>query len=339
MDVYVPVVIGAGNNVWSNAPGSAYPVWSAGTSYSVGLQVQFEMREYESLADGNVGNIPSDSPDAWLDLGATNPWRAFDGVVGTQAEADEYFDPDLFYAAGRGPHGFVADDTDALTLDGEWLVVDSFSDEVYDSGLAYRLTVGGPWDTMVLLGLDAAVVDVVVRTQLGVTVFEKRFKLDQAVTLGSVNSVAVTSADLNGVGLEQFDASYVLFLSIIPRDGATAKLGNLLLGLASNIGCTLYPAEVGGVDFSVVDEDQFGRVTLVPGNWVSRADLTLVLDEERVPQVFRILSDLRGTAAVWIASEEPRFSPLIIYGFRKRYPITYQTYGTSYVSLELRGLV
>jgi len=342
MDVYVPLEIGPGNNVASNAPGSDYPTWASGATYATGDRVQvLGMREYESLVDDNTGNPPSESPESWLDLGATNPWRAFDDVVGTQAVADQSFNPDIHYAGGWGYRAFTDDAGDVITADGEAVVEEYPLAPIYDSGLAYRVSNGGggPWDTMVLLGLDACCVDVVVQTQLGVRKFEKRFELDTTRALGSTNSAAVTSADLDAVGLEHFDPTDMLLLAIIPRDGETAKLGNLLIGLATNIGSTLYPAEVGGVDFSVVDEDQFGRVTLVPGNWVSRADLTLILEEERVPQVFRILSDLRGTAAVWIASEQARFSPLIIYGFRKRYPITYETYGTSYVSLELRGLV
>jgi len=100
-----------------------------------------------------------------------------------------------------------------------------------------------------------------------------------------------------------------------------------------------YPAEVGDVDFSAVVEDDFGGVSLVPRAWSARAELTLVLPEERVPSIFRLLTRLRAQAVVWIADPDPTFSPAVIYGFRRRFSVSYQTAGTSYITLSLRGLV
>jgi hypothetical protein len=45
---------------------------------------------YESLIDRNWSNYPPDddqgNPSKWLELGATNKWRAFDSIVGVQAK-------------------------------------------------------------------------------------------------------------------------------------------------------------------------------------------------------------------------------------------------------------
>ena len=70
--------------------------WVSGTTYDVGDIVSVlgdTQRRYESLIDYNQGNDPVDDDGTnWLDLGATNRWRMFDGGTGTltrQAESIE----------------------------------------------------------------------------------------------------------------------------------------------------------------------------------------------------------------------------------------------------------
>ena len=61
----------------------AFPDWSAGVSEPLGQRVSYQNRVYESLISGNLGNIPSASPSAWLDLGVDNKHAVIDGIVNT----------------------------------------------------------------------------------------------------------------------------------------------------------------------------------------------------------------------------------------------------------------
>ena len=72
----------------SNVPEDDAPVWVAGTNYAIGDQVIYEHRIYEALAvitgadnliDPATGALQD--PPIWLDLGATNRFRMFDGIV------------------------------------------------------------------------------------------------------------------------------------------------------------------------------------------------------------------------------------------------------------------
>jgi hypothetical protein len=69
--------------------------WDASVTYSIGDIVTVlgtTQRRYESLANGNVGNNPTTSPLEWLDLGATNRWRMFDGGTSTLTTNAESID-------------------------------------------------------------------------------------------------------------------------------------------------------------------------------------------------------------------------------------------------------
>jgi hypothetical protein len=69
----------------SNVPETDHPAWAAATTYKKGdrVVVAATHRRYESLIDGNTGKPPAANPIAWVDVGATNRWAAFDAGVGT----------------------------------------------------------------------------------------------------------------------------------------------------------------------------------------------------------------------------------------------------------------
>lgn len=74
------------------------PAWSSGVTYAIGQRVYSASthRVYESLKDNNTGKDPTDAANRttatgtgtwWLDVGPTNKYAAFDGLVNTQTSA------------------------------------------------------------------------------------------------------------------------------------------------------------------------------------------------------------------------------------------------------------
>lgn len=77
----------------SNAAISAYPLWVSGTNYALADRVYYQPsgalypHDYELIQDGeNTTTAPSDQPLFWLDLGVSNRYRMFDGVIGDATE-------------------------------------------------------------------------------------------------------------------------------------------------------------------------------------------------------------------------------------------------------------
>lgn len=72
----------------SSIPESDYPVWSNAETYSLGERVVSSSRIWESVQDGNYYKTPqSNSGVWWVDVGATNRWRAFDSSLAPKASA------------------------------------------------------------------------------------------------------------------------------------------------------------------------------------------------------------------------------------------------------------
>lgn len=88
MFVIEPMPITDTEFVSSNVPENDYAEWASGTTYAEGDKVIVTgttHRIYESLAGSNTGNDPTtDDGTWWLDLGATERWRAFDAIVGNK---------------------------------------------------------------------------------------------------------------------------------------------------------------------------------------------------------------------------------------------------------------
>lgn len=73
----------------SNVAENDHGAWAAGTTYAALDRVidTATHRIYESVQDGNLGNDPTvDDGTWWLEISATNRWKAFDGVLADQTE-------------------------------------------------------------------------------------------------------------------------------------------------------------------------------------------------------------------------------------------------------------
>lgn len=78
--------------VATDVPESAYPVWSAGATYSLGARVHLTSthKVYESAIAGNTGNDPA-ALLQWVEVGPTNRWALFDRSNSTQTAQSTSF--------------------------------------------------------------------------------------------------------------------------------------------------------------------------------------------------------------------------------------------------------
>lgn len=96
MQIIKPITVTDSILVSSTVPENDYAQWSSTTTYSVGQRVIVlsTHKIYESLINSNLNNNPTtDDGSKWLDLGATNRWRAFDKKIGnkvTQLNSIQY---------------------------------------------------------------------------------------------------------------------------------------------------------------------------------------------------------------------------------------------------------
>ena len=87
MKIIVPEIIADASLTSSNVPETDHAAWLVGTTYALADRVIViaTHRIYESVQAANTGNDPTtDDGTWWLDVSATNRWKAFDEIIADQ---------------------------------------------------------------------------------------------------------------------------------------------------------------------------------------------------------------------------------------------------------------
>lgn len=128
-------------------------------------------------------------------------------------------------------------------------------------------------------------------------------------------------------------------MTITLSGSGQVSIGTLVFGNQLVIGKTEYGANVGIIDYSRKETDEFGTTTFVRRAFSKRLNANVYLENSQLNAVQRTLADLRATPCVWIGSDDPTYAPLLVYGFFKEFSIDIAYPGHSYCSLEIEGLV
>ena len=126
----------------------------------------------------------------------------------------------------------------------------------------------------------------------------------------------------------------------IDAPGQSARCGQLVIGSLRDAGITR-PENTGftGIDFSFVEQDDFGNLTTVRRAATRLSQFEVLLSNSTLLGFDRLMRDLRGgVAAVWIGDGDTR-KAAINYGFYRDYRAVYQTNNYSIMSLQIQGIV
>ena len=280
MQIIKPVTVTDSILTSSNITEDDYAQWAVGTTYNVGNKVIVlsTHRIYESLVGSNLGNDPTtDDGTNWLNIGATNRWKAFDQKIGdpvTNLNTIEYVLSDaasnvtsvaLFGLEGISANVTVTDDTEGEVYNQTVSLIDNRN--IVD------------WFTYF---------------------FEEQVQREQALFLdippyvGSDVGVTVTAAT-----------------------GETAELGQLVLGFLSNIGTTSYGTAISIEDFSRKETDAFGNFIVVERAFAQLADFDVQFETANARKIQRTLASLRATPVVYIGSPDTAYGTTIYGFYRR----------------------
>ena len=285
----------------SNVPETDYAAWNSGTAYVVGDKVISTVthRIYEALIN-NTNVDPTGTatdPATWLNIGATNRWKAFDQKISdpvTQATSIEYTltDPTsnvtavtLFGLKGSSANVTVTDATDG---------------EVYNR-------------TISLLD-NRNIVD------WFTYFFEEQVQREQAQFL---DLPPYLGSDID--------------VTVTANTGEDAELGQLVLGLLSNIGVTSYGTSISIEDYSRKEADAFGNFVVVERDFAQLADFDVKFETQNARKIQRTLADFRATPIVYIGSDDTSYGTTI-YGFYRRFDLTLEGPSLSFGAIEVEGL-
>ena len=293
--------------------------WVSGTAYDKGAIVSVlgtTQRRYESLTSGNEDNYPpTDDGTNWLDLGATNRWRMFDGGTETLTRQAESIEVTL------EPRGLV----NALAF-------------FNVNANQIRVTVTPP-------GASEAVYDQTYELLIGVE--EANW---WSYFFGSVQSTIDPTRDLVLLNLPQYlDPKLEITISRGEAGetdpDAQPSIGQLILGRQQIFGSTLYGSSIGIKDYSRKEPDDFGNFQVVERRFSKTAEFDVILSTQDVSKLQRALAERRATPTVYVGSAsacldcaDQIHEETLIYGYYRDFNVVLSNRNTSSLSIEIEGL-
>jgi hypothetical protein len=280
MKLIKPVTVTDSILLSSTVPENDYAEWSSGTTYSIGDRVIVVSvhKVYESLISSNTANNPTtDNGTKWLDLGATNRWKAFDKKIGdpvTQITSAEYVlnDPNSSITAVAlfGLQGISANVTVTDNIDGE----------------VYNETIG-------LLD-NKNIID------WYTYFFEEQTQLQEALFL---NIPPYVGSDVQ--------------ITVTNTTGQDVKIGQIVSGFFSEIGLTTYGTSVSIEDFSRKETDAFGNFIVVERAFAQLVDYNVSYPTQNTRKIQSTLAQYRATPIVYIGSEDTSYGTVVYGFYRR----------------------
>ena len=304
MDIIRPVNVDNSVLVSSNVPEDDYAEWSSGTTYNTGdrvIVIGTTHKVYESLVDSNTGNDPTtDDGTNWLELGATNRWKAFDQKISDQVENTTSIEYTL-----NDTSGYIT----AITffgLEGVSLNVTLTDNTVGGDGEVYNETVSL---------IDNRDVD-----DWYTYFFEEIIYTDEAQFL---DLPPYLDADLD--------------VTISGSTGETVKVGQIVFGFLVDLGLTTYGTNVSIEDFSRKETDAFGNFIVVERPFSKLVDYDVRFPTATARKIQKTLAEYRATPIVYIGSDDVAYGTTA-YGFFRRFDLNLETPSYSLASIEVEGL-
>jgi hypothetical protein len=126
----------------------------------------------------------------------------------------------------------------------------------------------------------------------------------------------------------------------INKSGSTAKCGLCAIGLSTDIGTTEYDPDLGFVDFSKKDTNEFSQTYLNVGAWAKQHNITAHTSVASLDSVYEDLVSARGTIVVIEGNEnDSNYETLRVCGFFEDWSITIEDLTLARITYNIRGVI
>jgi len=305
MRVLIPFTITDSNLLSTSIAEDDFPEWNSGTSYVVGDKVisTTTHRIYEALQDSTGVDPTTDTADPpfWLDIGATNRFKAFDQKI-----------------------------SDPVT------VADGVNTIEYELG-----AFGIPSNSVTLFGLDARTASLVVTDSVDGEVYNEEISLIDNALVNDWFTYFFEPARVRSEAIFESIPPYANATYDITVSDTTAnepELGQIVLGQEYTLGETNYGTQVSIEDFSRKERDAFGNAILVERPFAKLIDFDFTISTQETRRTAILLEQVRATPAVYYAGSNTEQFGTTVYGFYRDFSINLDGPAISNVTLEVEGL-
>lgn len=287
----------------SNLLENDHSEWDESTTYAAEDRVINTTTHmiYESVVGSNLGNDPtSDDGSNWIEVSATNKWKAFDQKIADKATY-----------AGK------------LTYR---IVPGSMVDAIAFFGLE------APEITVEINNTDSPPVEVFSETY---SLVDDSEIIDFYSAYTTV--LEGTSGEFLVYGFTAL-AGYEIDITV-GDDTGNPSLGEIAVGRLVSLGDTLEGTEIGLRSFSTKEQDSFGNWNIVSRAKSDPINFQFAMNAGDAGRVKRKLNQHRDTPLVYLADESlVQDYGVMTYGFFREYSIPLVRNGVSIVDLEIEGL-
>ena len=239
-------------------------------------------------------------PPTWVEVSATNKYRAFDYVINTKSE---FQSPTLNAAQLTISPGEAVTSISFYGMEGVTNISVRIWEDSADGEMIYGKTVP--------LQIATPLEDSAINEEL----------LDSKMILSD---------------LPTYENPYIFL--IFRSDNDTLKIGDIVIGNSRTLGEALYQSSTTRTSYDTVETDTFGNETIVSRPSAEYTSFELTVYPEYADYVERILKDSLNKPRVWVATK-PDGENLFTFGYYERSPITYSTPSKYDTTLKVRGLV
>lgn len=130
-------------------------------------------------------------------------------------------------------------------------------------------------------------------------------------------------------------------LSITLTDGGEVKIGTLILGQSVLLGQTAMPVSDDAINFSKIERDQFGNVTLIPRRSVPTTDVKVRAEKGAVPRLRKLREQVNAVPALWIGIDDASdeyFDSVLRHGIYKNFSIEIDQHNSATINLTIEDL-
>ncbi|TFW15973.1 hypothetical protein [Duganella callida] len=326
-----------------HAMGTTYAAGATAATGTVGGVITV----WKSLQAANTGHAPATSPTWWQNIGAT--YAVYDPAA-TYGLGDRVIDPvaHLVYESEvAGNHG------QPLTGGTAWLVIGPTNKRASFDNLRNTQT-EAPVDivqtiqltdrasSIAVIGLDARTVTVT-QTVGGVQKYSVTANLSKRKSRSWKEwffGLFKSRTSVQYFDLPPYRNAQITVTVAKPGSGRRA-VGGILIGNAVYIGDVQYEPTSDHLNFSNIERDKFGNLTLEPERSVPKVDMTVWFDKSLTSQILELRELLNGRPAVWSGLDDftlDYFEPLFIFGIHKEFSLNLKGFDYGVITLQVEEM-
>ena len=305
MRVLIPFAVLDANLISTSIAENDFAVWDSATSYSVGDKVISTVthRIYEALQASTAVDPTTDvaDPPYWLNIGATNRWKAFDKTI-----------------------------SDPVT------VANGVTSIVYELG-----AFGIPSNSVTLFGLKGRVASVVVDDATDGEVYNREISLIDNALVNDWFSYFFQPARVKTEAIFESIPPYAnadYTIKVEDTSSEEPELGQIVLGQEYTLGTTGYGTSVSIEDFSRKERDAFGNAIIVERPFAKLIDFDFTVNTNEARRAAILLETVRAVPAVYYSGPDTEKYGTTVYGFFRNWSINLDGPNISNVTLEVEGL-